>query len=75
MVKNESRLGYDFSFFLFFFKLEIQRFFSNAIIHAFAFGSPVFEPKLNVFLLQLWKLLPVIRVSERLSWEKYEIIV
>ena len=35
----------------------------DAIIHAFAFGSPVFEPKLNVFLLQLWKLLPVIRVE------------
>ena len=62
-------------FFSSFTSFQQKFFFSNAIIHAFAFGSPVFEPKLNVFLLQLWKLLPVIRVSERLSCEKYEIIV
>ena len=60
---------------IFFSSFNQKFFFSNAIIHAFAFGSPVFEPKLNIFLLQLWKLLPVNRVGERLSWEKYEIIV
>ena len=32
-----------------------------AWIHSLALGSPVLEPKLNILLLQLWKLLPEIR--------------